>query len=86
MTAWLLHVATLAGSPLWSAYCASLPLAEDMSPLLCYGPQEAPELQLPWAVQEAKVQHDYLLYQHDRWGRSPPLLSRGAPGAAAPRL
>jgi hypothetical protein len=69
MTAWLLYLATLRDSPLWSAYCGSLPLAEEMSPLLCYSPQEAAELQLPWLVQEAKVQHDYLLYQHDRWGQ-----------------
>jgi hypothetical protein len=67
MTAWLLHVAQLRDSPLWSAYCDSLPLVEDMSPLLCYSPSEAAELQLPWLVKEAQVQHDYLLYQHDRW-------------------
>jgi hypothetical protein len=66
MTAWMLYVAKL-DSPLWRAYSASLPLVEEMSPLLCYSPGEAQQLQLPRLVAEAGVQYEYLVYQHDRW-------------------
>ncbi|GLI69471.1 hypothetical protein VaNZ11_014089, partial [Volvox africanus] len=68
MTAWLLWVASeLPDSPVWGPYLSSLPLVDEVTCLLNYGPHEARELQFKELVEEARSQHKWALTVHQSY-------------------
>ncbi|KAG2451954.1 hypothetical protein HYH02_003728 [Chlamydomonas schloesseri] len=68
MTAWLLWVASeLPDSPLWAAYIATLPPADEVTCLINYGPEVAKELQLKELIEEAKSQYNWAMGVHRKY-------------------